>query len=274
MQSLSRMSKDIAALIDHSRLRSFPNALADFLSNICNFNSIIMVAYKTDFKPVMVYPLDKGQHSPTLRMYLDKAYVLDPLYNVIQSGNPPAVSRILDIAPDSFESTEYFQKCYQDFNFIDEINLIIPLDNELYLAITIGRTSNLNSITRAELNRLQDVYPVINALFRQFWLSQSHEYVKFERSEGAMQQAISTFGDGILTKREQEITGLILQGHSSKSISSLLNISLGTVKVHRKNIHSRLNTSSQSDIFTLFLTHLNEIEEASGQTSDTNIRFQ
>jgi len=267
MQSISRMAKDVSALIDHSRLRSFPNALADFLSNLINFDSLIMVAYKENYKPVMVYPLDKGLHSPTLRMYLDQAYVLDPLYNVIKSGNPPALSRLQDIAPDSFENTEYFQQCYKDFNFVDEINLITPLDNGLAMAITIGRTARLNSITRGELNRLQEIYPVINSLIRQFWLSQSQEYVKFERSEGAMRQAISTFGGGILTKREQEIAGLILQGHSSKSISSLLNISLGTVKVHRKNIHTRLNTSSQSEIFTLFLSHLNELEAAAASSS-------
>ena len=48
--------------------------------------------------------------------------------------------------------------------------------------------------------------------------------------------------------------------HSSQSIADQLNISVGTVKVHRKNIHSRLNTSQQSEIFTLFLNHLSEME--------------
>jgi len=136
------------------------------------------------------------------------------------------------------------------------------LDNQIGFAITIGRNDNLSSITRAELNRLNDIFPVINSLVRQFWLSQSQEYVKYEKSEGAMQQALSTFGSGILTPREQEISALILQGHSSKAIANQLNISLGTVKVHRKNIHTRLNTSTQSEIFTLFLLHLSELETA------------
>ena len=77
-----------------------------------------------------------------------------------------------------------------------------------------------------------------------------------------MKQALSSFGSGILTPREQQISGLILQGHSSKAIANQLNISLGTVKVHRKNIHTRLKTSTQSEIFTLFLAHLNELEAA------------
>ncbi len=105
------LQKKIALLIDHIRLRSFPNALAEFLSGLCHFDSIIMVTYKESFKPVMVFPLDPAQHSPTLKMYMEKAYVLDPLYNVINTGNPPEVCRLNDIAPDSFESTEYFQNC-------------------------------------------------------------------------------------------------------------------------------------------------------------------
>ncbi|OUR60790.1 helix-turn-helix transcriptional regulator [Bermanella sp. 47_1433_sub80_T6] len=256
------MQKKIASLIDHIRLRSFPNALADFLAGLCHFDSIIMVTYKESFKPVMVFPMDKAQQSQALKLYLEKSYILDPLYNVIKSGNPPEVCRLNDIAPDSFESTEYYQTCYKDFNFADEINMIIQLDNQIGFAITIGRNDNLSSITRAELNRLNDIFPVINSLVRQFWLSQSQEYVKYEKSEGPMQQALSTFGSGILTPREQEISALILQGHSSKAIANQLNISLGTVKVHRKNIHTRLNTSTQSEIFTLFLLHLSELETA------------
>lgn len=252
--------KDVASLIDHIRLRSFPNALAEYLASLCHFDSIIMVTYKEGVKPIMVYPLDTAQHSQTLKLYLEKSYILDPLYSVISAGNPPAVSRLTDISPDSFESTEYYQNCYKDFNFADEINLIIQLDNQISLAITIGRNASLSSITRAELMRLHDAYPVVNSLVRQFWLSQSTEYIKYEKSEGAMKQALSTFGDGILTPREQEISGLILKGHSSKAIANSLNISLGTVKVHRKNIHTRLNTSTQSEIFTLFLAHLGELE--------------
>jgi DNA-binding CsgD family transcriptional regulator len=52
-----------------------------------------------------------------------------------------------------------------------------------------------------------------------------------------------------LTKREAEITAFILQGHSSLSISLILNISTETVKVHRKNIYRKLRISSQAELF-------------------------
>jgi len=252
--------KQLASLIDHIRLRSFPNALEEFLASQCHFDSVLMLTFKKSLKPIVIHPTNPAEHSPTLRSYLKKEYILDPLCTSIANGTIPNISRLTDIAPDSFETTEYYQTCYKDFDFVDEINVVIPLDNDVTCAITIGRKSRLGTITRAELKRLNDVYPIINSLVRQFWLSQSQEYVKYETAEGAMSHALSTFANGVLTKREQEIAALILQGHSSKAIANQLNISLGTVKVHRKNIHTRLNTSTQSEIFTLFLTHLNELE--------------
>ena len=60
----------------------------------------------------------------------------------------------------------------------------------------------------------------------------------------------------MLTHRECEIAGLILKGHSSKSIARIIEISPGTVKIHRKNIYRKLGISSQSELFSLFLGNL------------------
>mgnify|MGYP000641854588 CR=1 FL=1 len=75
--------------------------------------------------------------------------------------------------------------------------MIVPLNDGIFITITIGRTETLGSITRGELNRLNEIHPIINSLVRQFWLSQSQDYVQYEKSDGPMNQAISTFGDGI-----------------------------------------------------------------------------
>lgn len=252
--------KDLASLIDHIRLPSFPVVLESFLRSQCHFDTMLMVTFKKEFKPIILHPTNPAEQSLTLHTYINRAYILDPLFNAIQNGNRPNVSRLIEIAPDSFETTEYYHSCYQDFDLVDEINMIIELDTKVTCSISLGRRTSLGTITRAELTRLNEIYPIINSLIRQFWFSQSQEYVKYEKSEGAMKQALSSFGRGVLTPREQEISGLILQGHSSKAIANMLDISLGTVKVHRKNIHTRLNTSNQSEIFTLFLAHLKELD--------------
>jgi DNA-binding CsgD family transcriptional regulator len=124
--------------------------------------------------------------------------------------------------------------------------------------------SQSGPVEQSVLDTLNDIYPVIDALVKQFWLQRACDYVQFEQPDTAMNAALDSFGADCLTKREREITRMILKGHSSKSIAKQLHISLGTVKVHRKNIHTKLDTSSNSDIFTLFLEHLNQVDEPLG----------
>ncbi|NVK42916.1 MAG: helix-turn-helix transcriptional regulator [Oceanospirillaceae bacterium] len=251
--------RDLAKLIDHIRMRNFPEILNDTLRHLVSFNTNLTATYKHHYKPIVVLSTHSQRLSPTLTKYINEVYLLDPLFNAIQNGLGAGVHRLREIAPDSFESTEYYRSCYHEFDLVDEIILVIPLDNDVIFTVSLGRKSNLGTITRAERNTLNSVFPVISALVRQFWITQSSEYVPDEQEKTSMEYALSTFGSGVLTKREQEITGLILQGHSSKSIAQLLDISAGTVKVHRKNIHARLNTSTQSELFSMFLGHLNNL---------------
>ncbi|GGO81418.1 helix-turn-helix transcriptional regulator [Marinobacterium nitratireducens] len=251
--------RDLAKLIEHIRMRNFPDILNETLRHLTSFNTSLIATYKHSYKPIVVLSTHSQRLGPTLTKYINEVYILDPLFNAIQQGLGAGVHRLREIAPDSFESTEYYRSCYHEFDLVDEIILVIPLDNDVVFTISLGRKSNLGTITRAERNTLNSVFPVISALVHQFWLAQSSEYVHDEQAHNSMEHALSTFGSGVLTRREQEITGLILQGHSSKSIAQLLDISAGTVKVHRKNIHARLNTSTQSELFSMFLNHLNNL---------------
>ena len=97
---------------------------------------------------------------------------------------------------------------------------------------------------------------MIRSLCREFWRLQASQYVDKLNQNSPVEMAFNTFGDGLLTDREQQIIGLILQGHSSKSVASTLGITPGTVKVHRKNIYTRLKISTQSQLFSQFLNHL------------------
>ncbi|MDD3005155.1 LuxR C-terminal-related transcriptional regulator [Flavobacterium sp.] len=54
----------------------------------------------------------------------------------------------------------------------------------------------------------------------------------------------------ILSKREKEILHLIVQGHNSYSIASLLHISKYTVDTHRKNIIKKTNSGNVSELIT------------------------
>lgn len=46
---------------------------------------------------------------------------------------------------------------------------------------------------------------------------------------------------------------LVLQGHSSESISDILGIATGTVRIHRKNVYAKMRISSQRELFAMFI---------------------
>jgi len=256
------LMKELANLTCHLRVPSFSSTLEAFLKKLCYFDTIVVVTYKKALKPILIHPSDPAEQSATLKLYLNQAYLLDPVFNSISNDISPGVYRLVDMSPDSFEETEYYQTCYRDFDLVDEINLLVDLDKTTTCAISLGRKRAVGSIRRTELNNLKLVFPMIEALISQFWFAQSNDYITQTPSSGPLKQALKTFGQGVLTDREQEILGLLLKGHSSKSIAEHLGISAGTVKVHRKNIHARLDTSTQSEIFTLFLNHLDALDRS------------
>jgi len=51
-----------------------------------------------------------------------------------------------------------------------------------------------------------------------------------------------------LTRREREILKLLAEGNSSKEISALLDINVGTVRTHRANLMMKLNAHNLSDL--------------------------
>jgi len=251
--------KALGHLVEHLRMKTFPDVLVETLRQLANFDTFLVATYKRDFLPVVLYSSYQPGQDSAIRRYLEEVYLLDPLYNAIRKSVPSGLYRLRELAPDSFEETEYYQSCYAELKLDDEIIFLCRLDNDVVFTISLGRTSKLGTITRAEKLRLKEVFPVIQALCHQFWLSLSSEYVHSKEAKNTLEQALESFGSGVLTAREQEITGLILQGHSSKSVADILDISAGTVKVHRKNIYVKLNISAQSELFSQFLAHLGSL---------------
>ncbi|HAX1716249.1 TPA: helix-turn-helix transcriptional regulator [Escherichia coli] len=69
-------------------------------------------------------------------------------------------------------------------------------------------------------------------------------------------ESIQTFAQSVLTKRQQQIASLLVQGLDSSEVSEQLGLSIGTVKNYRKQIYAQLHINSLGELFQLFLNHL------------------
>ncbi len=141
---------------------------------------------------------------------------------------------------------------------MQELLLALALDNSALAEITLSRSSDGPGFSETEISRLADVVPLVGALFRRYWAKFGESGSRTPPPDSRVDDAFADFGESVLTDREREVAQLILRGHSSDSIGFNLEISLGTVKTHRKNVYAKLAISSQSELLSLFLKSLRD----------------
>lgn len=256
-KELVQWHRQLAKLTDAIQSESFCSILINSLSILIDFQDVAIITYKIGHRPISIYNrYSPADHKRIIDKYFDGIYALDPFFTAMSRDTMSGIYRLKEVAPDSFKQSDYYNQYYQALkNIDDEVGIFIDLPDDITLVISLGRTSGMDSMTRSERNVLNSIFPLIRSLVRVFWSLQAVKFTKRD-SCGPVEMAFKSFGSGSLTEREVEIIGLILQGHSSKSVAETLGITAGTVKVHRNNIYTRLSISTQTQLFSLFLDHL------------------
>jgi DNA-binding NarL/FixJ family response regulator len=93
-------------------------------------------------------------------------------------------------------------------------------------------------------------------------LLKKHVYLSDEESMADYEYKPATGQSRVtepLTSRETEVLRLILTGKSNKAIADELFISESTVKTHTRNIFSKYNVNSRSELFSILLNNRTNI---------------
>ena len=251
-QSLADIIKEIGS-------DNFCSSFANVCEGLTGYDSTVVVAFVRDEKPVLVFsnlsPLDE---SPTLGPYFDGAYLLDPFYDLYKCGAEDGVYRLSEVTPDSFANTEYYRSYFKNTRIIDETAILAKISDHLHIGLTFGLRDG-SAPREFKIRELRKLFPVLLSAFKQHWSRENQLAPLLAAGDtngqfgSTLDAAFNNFGSEYLTKRECEIVKLILKGYASKSIAGLLDISVDTVKVHRKRFHTKLEISSQAELFSLFL---------------------
>jgi len=268
----------IALIIDQWEQAEASRLLLDSIGSIIGFKFALAVVHLPDSPPVhladtFTRPLEKQ----ALSHYLDNTYILNPVYNAYKKGLKEGVYRMRDLAPDHYFSSDYYHQFkahalageeigYKTYGWptgMEELLITIDLPEGKMGEISLSRASSDGGFDDVDLQKIEQIAPLIAAMYRRLW-QQVHRKDKpqgFEPKDSVTGELLlksgkSILGDGCLSRRESEIAHMILQGHSSQSISLHLNISLTTVKTHRRNIYIKLNISTQQELFAAFLNAL------------------
>nr|WP_283101547.1 LuxR family transcriptional regulator [Halomonas populi] len=237
----------------------FPRRLSTLVRGLAAFDNLIVIAYHGEQRPAVLYReyTDPVVYLPMDGQYLGGAYLLDPFYREHLKGGVVGVRRLMEVAPDHFRRTHYYNNYYKQTTLLDEVAVFASLGDDMMLTACLGRDrSSGKPFGKREIQVLRHNEGVLSALMQAHW--------RHYRPESDTQTALAPLGERLrgaleqehgikLSPRQAEVALYLLRGHSSLSISLHLAVSLQTVKVFRRQLYAKCNISSQAELFALLM---------------------
>jgi DNA-binding CsgD family transcriptional regulator len=264
MPTLSLYSQHLATLIPAVGSADFPQMLIRMLQALVPTQDATILLYPGTDLPVIEYfevPEDGG--SSTLDIFIKGAFLLDPFYLAATRERQFGVFRLRDLTPSGFKDSEYYKTWYRNCGYQDECGFLLPIGEQGFVNIALGKTAARATFTKRELNILTDILPTVEILCQQHW-AESDSASTTTNLRAQLNSALDCFGNSLLTERETQVINLVLHGHSTKTLADKLSISMETVKLHRKHAYAKLEVSSQAELFYLFLDSVMSAERYDG----------
>lgn len=201
-------------------------------------------------------PLDAKQNALTWEAYSAGPYLFDPIHQHFVAGAPSGLYRLEDIAAEGFMGSEFHERFIANHGHADELDLLVTTAQGWAFLLMLVRGPGRPRFGKGELQALQALRPFVEELLRKHSLV-SAPALEPERVNDLVQRKIDLttqcFGASVLTAREHVVLRYLLQGYSSQLIGERLGIAEGTVKIHRRNIHQKLDITSQAELLALFV---------------------
>lgn len=238
---------------------NFTSSLAEYLGAIAGFDCAVMLGYSEGKRPVYLYDSIHESRQLLFQRYLTDSFLNDPFYQTLQREGRECIYRLKEVVSSTSEYKQYQQSFYAQTGWSDELCLSIKLTDERWIVIYLGVMGKRHFSAQA-VDALQARFEIFQSLCLQHWAKTSFSLPEARKDaqhiRQAIEQTLNQLGADLLTQREQEIAVLLVQGFDSKDIANQLGIGIGTVKNHRKRIYAKLNVSSLSELFHIFLSQL------------------
>ena len=238
--------------------RGFGEAMVAWLGRHVRFDHCVIFGYRGALRPPVLFETFSPAESQVfVALYQEGPYLLDPFHHAAVDRRQ-GFWRMRELAPDRFYASEYYRSYYSQTELAEEVGFFVPLAGKDALVLSLMRLQASGPFGTADVRLLRDLSPVVIGLCRLRW----PELPIVEPSVRATQDTRLPVNDFdrshiweslSLTVREVQIVDMVLQGHSTESIARALGVASGTVKVHRRNIHRKLNIKSQAGLFARFI---------------------
>ena len=162
---------------------------------------------------------------------------------IVYSGKSLVYRETDMISDEKRVETEYYQKVYRPNNWHYALQMIFGRNKHFLGVVTLYRTIGKEDFTYEDvflMDMLKD-----HMAYR---LSQDRNNQMTSQEKLTLTQAVKTYD---LTKREQTILQLLLQGMENTEICDRLSITVNTLKKHILNIYRKLGIRNRVQMFKL-----------------------
>ncbi len=218
-------------------------------------DSVAVLQMFKDKRPRVLY-CQPASPDKTWEAYTAGPYLFDPIYQHFMAGAPPGVYRLADIAPAEYLQSDFFKGFIASHDNSDERDLLVPTVHGWAFVLMLTRGQHAEPFSAADIQTLRAAQPLVTALLRRHAVL-SPGSLEPEVARDLVQRKIDAtmrhFASSMLTPREHAVLRYLMGGYSSNLIGERLGIAEGTVKIHRRNIHMKLDLTSQAELLALFI---------------------
>jgi DNA-binding CsgD family transcriptional regulator len=260
----------ISHCIDSIGCEPFSEKLVTAIKSIIHFDFSVSFAYHQNEKPICLYnTFSRRERVVFVEDYLNGPYLLDPFFKACGRKVDAGLYRLQDVAPDRFLQSEYYRSYYVQTGLAEEICYIFYLPDGVAVAISLMRAADKSRFTAKEFKLLNRVAPIVISLSRNHWQDLPARFesepsgLEIGENHKMIEETVSALFGSRITPRESQVVAQVLEGHSSDSIARNLGISVGTVRIHRRNIYGKLQISSQQELFSIFFLEIKTVRKQS-----------
>lgn len=250
----------IAQCVEAIDSTGFAQKIVNYIAHLVQFDCAVILGCRAHKHPIYLYDSIDTRRELLFQRYLTNSFINDPFYIELSKSGHEGVYRLVDISAnkDLAAYTQYQQQFYNETGWVDELSISVRTDESRWIVIYLGFLESKQRFSAAQKSTLIAHFSLIKALCRQHWGNNLLLLGPLTTTATGqlIERGLATFANEQLTTRERQIAMLLVQGCDSNDIAKQLNITLGTVKNHRKRIYAQLKVSSLSEFFQLFLNHL------------------
>jgi DNA-binding CsgD family transcriptional regulator len=251
-----RMVQALGRMMDAIGTPTWFDRVLDFLGTVSAVDSGGAMVFHRHQRPRrIVHRFNPQERALPEDAFLSGPYALDPNYQLFLQGCASGVYWLRSIAPDDFYDSEYYRVFYSQIGLSDSIDLLWRIDDDTALNIFLERSYRHSGFSSADHLAIELVAPLVfAAAAKHHALTAASSRREVDTlTHRKVQSTIENFASSLLTQRERQVLFYMISGYSSALTAQRLHTTEGTIKIHRKNIHRKLDIGSQAELFSLFI---------------------